>query len=209
LQAFYADKPSKILRLGDVVTGFHFAALHMDSPGTEKTLDVKIHVTRPNYFAVMTPCCSIENQSISLAPLTELRHKFFEFPRLVEDFTRLNVPMPPEETLPPKHWENLSTEEKSKLIANGPSYIFLECFIYEPNAIFATYPMKKGTQSWPAVGHRMLDFKRIVRIECTQIERNRDAPAGTKLLELTIAARSQLRDKLAYFFGRIPDEDAA
>jgi hypothetical protein len=39
-----------------------------------------------------------------------------------------------------------------------------------------------------------------------QIERNRDAPAGTTLLELAVRAGTQLRDKFAYFFGRIPDK---
>jgi hypothetical protein len=66
LPAFYNEQPSNIFRLGDVVTGFQFAALHMNSPDpNEKHLDLKIHLTRPAYFAVMTPCCSIEDQSIS------------------------------------------------------------------------------------------------------------------------------------------------
>jgi hypothetical protein len=81
--------------------------------------------------------------------------------------------------------------------------------VYAPNPIFETYELKKGKQAWPVVGHYMVDFKSIVRIDCALIERKREAPAGTKILELSVVARAQLRDKLAAYFGRIPDEDAA
>jgi hypothetical protein len=196
--------------LGDVVTGFHHPAFQIDSPGNaEKSTDVRINLTRPSYFAVMTPCCSIEDQSISLAPLIEVRHRFFEIPRLAEDMTRLNSPMQPEDSLPPKAWENMTAEKKGELLARGPSYIFTECFIYEANPLLKRYALKKGTREWPDVGHRMVDFKQIFRVECNQVDRMRDAPEGTKLLELGIPTRSQLRDKLAAFFARIPAEDAA
>lgn len=207
---FYNDNPSKILRLGDVVTGFHLASFHVNDPGNAgKPLDLNVHVTKPLYFVVMTPCCSIENQSISLAPLTQLRQKFFEFPRLVEDMTRMNVRMEPQESLPPKHWESLSADEKGKLVAKGLSFILLDCFVYEPNGLFKPYSLKKGTKSWEGIGHMMVDFRQTFRVECPQIERGNDAPDGIKMLELSIETRSKLRDKLAHFFGRIPDEDAA
>jgi hypothetical protein len=178
----------------------------MDSPGTGAIpLDIKIHLTRPNYFAVMTPCCSIELQSVSLAPIVEVRHRFFSFPRFAEELTRINTPMPAEEAVPPQHWAALSAESKGELIARGPSYVFYECFVYEPHAIFGNYELKKGKESW-TVGHRMVDFKSIFRVDCNQIERDRDAPAGTKILQLTNAARAQLRDKLLSYFGRDADE---
>jgi hypothetical protein len=210
LAAFYSDNPSKIFRLGDVVTGFHLPAFQIDAPGApEKSTDVRINLTRPSYFAVMTPCCSIEDQSISLAPLIEIRHRFFEIPRLAEDMTRLNAYVQPEDSLPQKAWENMPPEKKQELLTRGPSYIFIECFVYEANALLKTYPLKKGNHEWPNVGYRMVDFKQIFRVECNQIERMRDAPEGIKLLELTIQARTTLRDKLAAFFARVPDEDAA
>jgi hypothetical protein len=208
--AFYSDSPSKIFRLGDVVTGFHHPAFQIDTPGApEKSTDVRINLTRPSYFAVMTPCCSIEDRSISLAPLIEVRHRFFEIPRLVEDMTRLNAYMQPEDSLPQKAWEKMTPEKRGEFLAKGPGYIFTECFVYEPNPLLTTYTLKKSTHEWPNVGHRMVDFKQIFRVECNQIERMRDAPEGTKLLELSIPIRSQLRDKLAAFFARIPEEDAA
>ncbi len=203
---FYIEPPTSNLRFGDVVTGFHLAALRMDSPGGSATpLDIKIHVTRPNYFAVMTPCCSIELQSVSLAPIVEVRHKFFSFPRFAEELTRINAPMPAEEAVPPQHWAALSAERKGELIARGRSYVFYECFVYEPHAIFGKYELKKGKESW-TVGHRMVDFKSIFRVDCNQIERDRDAPVGTKILQLTNATRAQLRDKLLSYFGRDADE---
>lgn len=208
MSAFYAEPPSQIFRLGDIVTGFQHPAFQIDKPGSDEIdTHLKIHLTRPLYFAVMTPCCSIENQCISLAPLIELRHKFFEFPRLVEDMTRLNITMKPEESLPPKAWDNLPLEQKGELLAKGDSYIFLQYFVYQPHAFLKPYALKKGSQVWPDIGYRMVDFKQTFRVDCSQIERNRPAPVGTKLLELSIAARSQLRDKLAHFFGRMPDED--
>lgn len=206
MQPFYADNPSKIFRLGDVITGFHSAEVEMDIPHDDAT-GLQIRVTRPKFFGVMTPCCSIENKVISVAPLVPLRHKFFDNPHLFEDFTRLNSRIEPQNTLPPIAWSNLTPEQRTDLLARGQSYIFIECFVYAPNAVLGTYPLKKGTQAWPEVGHWMLDFKSIFKIDCGQIERNREAPAGIKLLELRIPARSELREKLAYFFGRVPDED--
>jgi len=209
LPAFYTDQLSSILRFGDVVTGFQLTALRVDSPGASASqLDLKIHVTRPPYFAVMTPCCSIEMQSISLAPLTEVRHSFFSVPRFEEDLTRINVPMLADQAIPPKRWESMSPGEKSELLAKGPSYVFYECFVYEPHDVFRTYELKKGKLAWN-VKHRMVDFKTIFRVECVHIDRNRDAPSGIKLLQMTTAARAQLRDKLTYYFGRNADEEDA
>ncbi|MGB6500863.1 MAG: hypothetical protein WBG19_05640 [Thermoplasmata archaeon] len=208
--AFYSDQPSATLRFGDVVTGFQFAALHMDSPGPdEKGVDLKIHVTRPRYFAVMTPCCSIELKSISLAPLVQVRHRFFDFPPLAAELTKINSPMPPETPFTEEHWKTLSAEKQQEVLGQGNSYVFDDCFVYEANAIFPAYVLKNKKISLSAVGQYMVDFRSIARIECSQIERNHDAPSGMKLLELSVQTRGQLRDKLAHFFGRVPAEDAA
>lgn len=210
MAAFYNDQPSGQLRFGDVVTGFESAALHMHSPSADnRSLDVKIQLTRPIYFAVMTPCCSIEQQTISLVPLVEVRHRFFDFPRLAEDIARINSPMPASSAFTLEHWKKLSAEEQEKVLEQNDSYIFLECFVYEPNQIFPAYELKNKKLAFEAVRHYMVDFRSIARVECAQIERKRDAPAGIKVLELSVPARGQLRDKLAYYFGRIPDEDAA
>jgi len=53
----------------------------------------------------------------------------------------------------------------------------------------------------------MLDFRRIYRVECEKVANPKQAPLETKILELSVVTRGELRDKLADYFGRIPDED--
>src|SRR5271157_2693120 len=140
----------------------------MNSPGTATSaLDLQIHLTSPLYFAVMTPCCSIEAKSISLAPLGEARHSFFSNPRFVEDMTKINSLLSPADALSPQHLAALSEEKRAEELAKGPSYVYYDCFVYEPHALFGTYVIKKGQSSWK-VGHRLVDFKSIFRVECEQ-----------------------------------------
>jgi hypothetical protein len=210
LAATYTDSPSRILRFGDVVTGFQTAAVRIDSPDTStKSLDLHIHVSQPKYFAVMTPCCSIEMQSLSLAPLDELWNGFLALPNLWDDLGSINSPMPAERAVPPAKWQHLDATQKSRIIARGTEYVLVNCFIYEPHDLFETYTLKKGKDLSREFRHRLVDFKKIFRVDCSQINRDHDAPAGIKVLQLTEPIRAQLRDKLAYFFGRPPDEDLA
>ena len=126
--------------------------------------------------------------------------------------TRLNAHVEPKNSLPLTAWERMDPAKKAELLSKGPSYIYIECFVYEPHPLIPTYTLKKsskeGTKEWE-IGHRLIDFKQIFRVECNLIERLREAPEGIKLLELTISVRSQLREKLAAFFARVPEEDAA
>jgi hypothetical protein len=55
--------------------------------------------------------------------------------------------------------------------------------------------------------HWMIDFKSIVRVECNAIERGKPPPTGMKFLQLSIRAREGLRQKLALYFARVPEED--
>ena len=59
------------------------------------------------------------------------------------------------------------------------------------------------------MAHYMIDFKTICRIECDQIDRDKPAPAGTKILQLKAYVRQEMRDKLSFYFGRTPEEDQA
>jgi len=52
----------------------------------------------------------------------------------------------------------------------------------------------------------MIDFRRAFYIECDKIVRN-SHPLELKVLELSPNVRNDLRAKIAYFFGRIPEED--
>lgn len=172
-----------------------------------KELDLQIHLSQPKHFAVMTPCCSIEMKSIALAPLEQLRVTFLSYPQLWENMTAINSRMPPEQAVPPKQWEKFDTKQQSEIVARGLSWVFIDTFIYEEHGFFEPYTIKKSKEVSREFRCRQIDFKKIFRVDCSQIDRNRDAPAGVKVLQLTDVVRAQLRDKLAFFFGRPPDED--
>jgi hypothetical protein len=53
----------------------------------------------------------------------------------------------------------------------------------------------------------MIDFRRICRIECNEIVTPEQAPLKTKVLQISIETRRELRDKLTWYFGRVPEED--
>lgn len=201
--AFYLPEPSKELRFGDVVTGFQYAAIHMDSPNKgAKRLDVKIHVTSPECFAIMTPCCSIEEKSVALAPFVDLRWQISQVPYLKDNPLRINSEMEAHLPFSPEQLEKMPEAKRNELYARPPAYIYLDCFVYAPTDIFATYTVKRGGQEWKDIRHRMVDFKSIFRVECTQIVRNQPVSDGIKIAELSEESRTQLRQKLTYYFGR-------
>jgi hypothetical protein len=205
---FYSDQPEQSLRFGDVVTGFQAAVPHIHRPGPDAAnLELSILVTRPQFFVVMTPCCSIEDKSISLAPLLAVRPAFFKNQFLREDLTRINSPeIPPEKSVPSEAWEKFTPEQKAATLAQAPGYVFLDCFVYESNPLFPEYELKQ--RGWSEKSrHRMVDFKQIFRVECGLVARDKPAPEGTKMLQLNAWARGLLRDKLAKFFSRVPEED--
>jgi hypothetical protein len=53
----------------------------------------------------------------------------------------------------------------------------------------------------------MIDFKNSYKINCNKIKSPKDAPLNKKILQLSITSRSELREKIAYYYGRIPEED--
>jgi len=64
---------------------------------------------------------------------------------------------------------------------------------------------RKGGPS--ETGYYMLDFRRICRIECNKVVKPEQAPLEPKVLQISIETRGELREKLAWYFGRIPKED--
>lgn len=192
-----------------MVTGFHAAALHMNSLDSSVPLDLQIHLSQPKHFVVMTPCCSIEMKSIALAPLEQLRVTFLSYPQLWDNMTRINSKMPAQDAVPPMQWQQFDEKKKAEIIAQGTKWVFLEHFIYEGHDLFEPYTIRKSKEISHEFRCRQVDFKKIFRVDCSQIDKDHDAPAGVKLLQLTEPVRAEMRDKLAYFFGRIPDEDLA
>jgi hypothetical protein len=63
------------------------------------------------------------------------------------------------------------------------------------------------------LGPQWIDFRNIFTIHCGLIKRaeqmgaNEVAVIDSKCLQLSDASRAELRDKVAYYFGRVPDED--
>jgi hypothetical protein len=53
----------------------------------------------------------------------------------------------------------------------------------------------------------MIDFRNTSKLNCERIINPKDAPLESKCLQLSIQARSELRDKIAYYYARIPKED--
>lgn len=203
---FYLDPPTKELRFGDVVTGFQHPTVRIDVP--DNALDLKIVVTRPQYFALMTPCCNIELNSVSLAPLVQVRDAIvLKHPRLHDNLSLINVPFPPKEGLTEEQIGKMDAAKQAELLSGGAKYTYLDCFVYEQNGLFPAYEVKRNKQTVATLRYRMVDFKSIFRVECSLIEREKDAPSGIKVSELTATTRAQLRDKLTYYFSQNADEE--
>jgi hypothetical protein len=69
-----------VLRFGDVIKGFQFFIPNFEELPDIVDSNIKIEITKSSYFVVITPCCSIENGSISLTPLKQIRYQFFSNP---------------------------------------------------------------------------------------------------------------------------------
>jgi hypothetical protein len=202
---FYLDPPTKGLRFGDVVTGFQHPTVRIDTPNS--AVDLKIRVTQPQYFAVMSPCCNIELNAFSLAPLIQVRDAILlNYPPLRANLSLINVPFPPKDSFTEDQIAKMNQAKQAELLSQSAQYSFLDCFVYEPNGLFSAYEVKRKEQTVPNIQHRMVDFKSIFRVECLLIERDHEAPTGVKVSELTVTTRAQLRDKLTFYFGRNADE---
>jgi hypothetical protein len=202
---FYLDPPTKELRFGDIVTGFQHPTVRIDTP--DSSVDLRITVSKPQYFVVMTPCCDIELQAFSLAPLEQVRDAIVKRPRLRENLLMVNVKFKPKDGFAQEEIERMDGPKQAELAAAPEAYSYQDCFIYEPNGLFAPYEVKRKGQTVASLQHRMVDFKRIFRVDCSMIERAQELPAGIKISELSVETRAQLREKVAYYFGRPATED--
>ena len=208
---FYEERPDHALLLGDIVVGFQAIVAAMHSPGADGDADVlEIAVTRPSYFAVMTPCCSVGNKQIALAPLVKIKPSFLSTPYFVEDLTRINRPGNQLDMMPPKELERLSPEQRQAMAERGLSFGLADTFIYAEDDRLKKYDLKlpaKGASSTVQTGFYLLEFGSSFRVNCNQVMRNKPAPQGMKLLQLSVLVRQELRAKLSAYFARIPDED--
>ncbi|MBL7135470.1 MAG: hypothetical protein ISS81_02615 [Candidatus Marinimicrobia bacterium] len=208
---FYQKEMDKVLRFGDVVRGYISTNPTIREPILSSKLEsynYKIDIGMPKYSVVLTPCCSIEEGMISLTTLIKVRSDFFKNQYFAEDLTRINRIMEPQLAHSPDKWERFTLEEQQRYLAERINYALLNLFIYEENEIFKKYTLRKRE-----IRYYMIDYKNIYTIKCAMIKRPEkvkpeDAPIiESKVLQLSIRARSELRDKFAYYYSRPPKED--
>lgn len=204
---FYNDRIDVELRFGDVVEGFFFSIPTINSPIMRiDEANFNINLSYPRFSVVLSPCCSIKDKILLLAPLLNLRNTFYQNEYFKEDLTRINRIIVPEKRMPKKAWENISDDEKTKKIMEGPEYTFLEIFIYEEHEIFPTYEVNFRNSPNISTKFYMIDFRNVHKINCDRIIQNNNH-IGTKILQLSVNTRKELRDKIGSFYNRATDED--
>jgi len=208
---FYKEKdPDPELRFGDIVKGFVITV--PDMPPTVSGLqpqEYKVTVFQPPLAVVLTPCCSIGEKTLMLTPLVEIRRDWIKNPYFCDDFTNINRPMLPQQAVVPQDWEKMSDEEKRRRLDRskpGGAYVHLDLFVYAPHPHLGTYEKTLYGEK-KTIGHRMIDFRRMHNINCSEVINPENTPKRAKLLELSVEARDQLRLKLLQYFQRKPTED--
>jgi len=207
---FYDSNPQSILRFGDIVRGFLLTHSDGYSPSlTSKPDAYQIQVSHPELAVILTPCCTIAERSgnmLVVTPLLQIRaNVYFENSYLREDFTRINRELTIQESIGPEKWQELSDEEKTQYLAQSPGkeYMALHFFAYDRHDLLPEYELKYKKRK-ASINYYMIDLRNICRV---QIPSDIN-PLSIKILQLTIQARNELREKLSYYFGRRPEEDA-
>jgi hypothetical protein len=102
----------------------------------------------------------------------------------------------------------MSPEEQAERLSAKPGYVFLEVFIYKEHDLFPQYtiPRKEGNIT---TRYYMIDFRYAFRVNCDKITRKQQDPLGAKRLQLSISTRAELRDKISFYYSRVPEEDLA
>ncbi len=124
-------------------------------------------------------------------------------PYFSSNLTNINRVMEPSKAVSPMIWNILAQEVKVKRLEEGFTYALLEFFIYPKNDYFREYEVHMKDVENFYTRYYMIDFKQCYKIRCDNINKIRNL----KVLELTIQARNELRDKIAYYYGRKPKED--
>ena len=205
---FYQDDLDQALRFGDVVKGYiltnaMLATPIWDTKGSNYTVNVRL----PQFSVVMTPCCSIEDKTIILTPLSQVQATFFDNPYLAQDLTRVNRIMSPQQAVPPYVWDQLGDDERERRLAEGITYAFVELFVYENHESFPEYVLHRRKGDDIATNYYMITFKNLYKVHCDKIISPTDFPLESKHLQLSIEMREELRVKLARYYSRVPQED--
>lgn len=208
---FYSSRRDGFLRFGDIVKGFISAPPTIKRPVFDIS-HVKsfcnIDVEVPPFSVILTPCCSIGDHMLCLTPLIQLRKTFFNNSYFVKDLTIINREIKPEYCYPPEEWEAFDPSRKDEINAMSKPYTLLNLFIYEKHDLLPLYPIA-GTET----NYYMIDFRNVSTVKCDLVKRaeqmgiDESAIIESKLLQLSDTSREELRNKLAYYYGRIPEEE--
>jgi hypothetical protein len=202
---FYEETSDMAFRFGDVLQGFILAASTIKEP-TPTIKKYEVSIDLPIYSVILSPCCSIGDKVISLTPLIEVKGSFFDNPYFAEDVTRINRKMKPEQTIAPHVWDNFPPEQKQKRLNEGETYAFLSMFIYEKHDLLPIYPIKLG-QRIINTNYYMIDFRNTCKVNCDKIISAERAPLELKCFQLSVRTRTELREKITYYYSRPPKED--
>jgi len=206
---FYTTRVSAALRFGDVLRGYFSSTPVIEEPALEEPVEkCKIDVDFPGYSVVMDPCCEIGHKAISLTPLLEVRGSFFDNPYLAEDLTNINRKMEPQQAIPPGAWKDLTPEQKAERLAVGLEYAFVALFVYEKHDLFPKYTMRRRGENIET-NYYLISFRNTYKLCCNKIISPEEAPLKSKVLELSIETRQELRYKMASYYSRVPAEDRA
>jgi hypothetical protein len=205
---FYQDDLDQAMRFGDVVRGYILTNAILEKPSWEMQLDdYTVNISSPQFSAIMTPCCSIEDKTIILTPLIQVYPAFFDNPYLVDDLTRANRIMSSQQAVPPDVWERLDEEEKQRRLTEGTTYAFPNLFIYERHDSLPEYTVHRRRGENIVTNYYMINFKNLYKVHCDKIISPTDSPLESKHLQLSVEARAELRVKLARYYSRVPRED--
>lgn len=193
------------LRLGDIIEGFSYFMPEFEDFVNKKS-EFRMDVKLVKYFGVLTPCCSIEDKVIILAPLKKLDGNLMKNPYYIENFTRINLPFQPQFSYPPEVWsDKFDDQKRSEIMLLEPSYQFSEKFVFDNNDKLEKYTLSHGKSNISIeTNSYWVDFKDAFTISCNKIQRGN---SYSKILQLTTSSRHELREKLAWFYSRVPDED--
>ncbi|KKL96616.1 hypothetical protein LCGC14_1842690 [marine sediment metagenome] len=192
-------------RFGDVLRGAILSEsdFTLASPSASS---YKLIVQQPDYAAILTPCCSIDQNTVLLAPLERVPKNWLKYSHWIDDFTIINRRLTHEEALGSEQWAALEDQRKIELLQKGAEYQKHPFFAYAPSDLLPCY-----TYTYRQDDHRLsvylINFMRIFRIKSSAFQRDQPLPLGTKMLQLSIEARTSLRSKLVHYFNRQAYED--
>ena len=205
---FYQDQIDSEFRFGDVIKGFVSATPKINNPPINSyNSTYSIQISNPLFYIILSPCCSISDKVISLSPLIPVLSTFFLNPYFTEDLTRINRIVTPDKALPPIAFEKMPEETKEEHLNKEPAYTFVDLFVYEKNELFPEYTISFKKTDSIQTNYYMIDFRNTYRVDCSMIKNPSNVPIDLKFLQLTVKTRSELRDKITKYYGRIPDDD--